>query len=241
MIERISGQLIKSMPTHAIVDVSGVGYGVEMPLSVIAELPAEGSDVTLWIHTHVREDTFKLYGFLEYADRLAFDVLLQLNGVGPKMALAMLSTLSVSVLCRAIELGSKEVLQQVPGVGARKAEKILVELKAKLPKLQVAIKPGALSTDQLDMAHDRLQSSEGLAGTQSGPIQDVKSALENLGFKDKQIEPVIRHLLASMPDAPFQELLRVSLRRLAKPLNDEAPSDAVTAVGLDQGRDSALY
>ena len=241
MIERICGKLIKVMPSCGVVDVNGVGYGVEMPLSVIAELPEVGSEITLWIHTHVREDALKLYGFLEYGDRLAFEILLQLNGVGPKMALATLSTLSVAALCRTVEIGSKDSLQQVPGVGARKAEKILVELKAKLPRLQGAISGLAGGASGISLPAERLDVIQGGTGVITGPLHDVRSALENLGFKEKQIDPVCKFLAQDMPNAPFQEMLRVALRKLAKPLNESGDLAAISGDASNEGRDSTLY
>ncbi len=242
MIERISGVLVKCLPTHVIVDVQGVGYSLELPLSVLVEIPPEGSSLTLWVYTHVREDAIRLYGFLRYADRVAFEILLQLNGVGPKVALATMSALSVATLCRAVESNSIEALQRIPGVGPRKAEKILVELKSKIVKLKAAATglplpaPGAT----------RVKSDEFFdqdIGVEAGvPLDDVRSALENLGFKEKQYESVLKSVSKDLPTGKFQDLLRAALVALAKPSPEAADLSVgvVDSLSVD-GRDSKIF
>ena len=127
MIEKLRGQYVASLPKGIVIDVNGVGYGLEVPLSTHSNLPEVGQNVDLWVHTYVREDAIRLYGFQHYVDRVAFEILIGLNGVGPKVALAILSTLTVDQLRKAILLERMDLLQNVPGIDKRLAEKIFVE------------------------------------------------------------------------------------------------------------------
>lgn len=217
MIERLAGRLLKTLPTGIILDVGGVGYGVEMPLSALCEVGPTGSDVIVWTYTHVREDTIKLFGFLTYEDRQIFEILLSISQVGPKVALAILSTLSLAALRRAVQNEQPAILEAVPGIGKLKAEKLLVELKPKLKRLQVAT--GGLlerQSGRLDAEDVKgLGLDEEILDEQGALFEDLRSALENLGFREKEIAPLLEHLQATSPQATFQELMRQALLELS--------------------------
>ena len=134
MIEYLSGKVLQKRISSIIVGVNGVGYGLELPLSHAAKVGPVGSDLSLWVHTRLREDFLGLYGFLTEADRMIFQILIACSGIGPKVALALLSTMTSSELRQAV-LGKKtERFEQVPGIGKRTAEKIQLELQAKIDK-----------------------------------------------------------------------------------------------------------
>lgn len=219
-IERLSGTFAATLPTGIILDVNGVGYGVEVPLSTLVKLPHVGTKVSLWISTFVREDSLRLFGFRTYEDRQTFDVLLSLGGVGPKVALAILSTLTLSAIERAVQKNDTKILESVPGVGARLAEKILVELRPKVSRLQVA--------KQLEIDEDvtRLDaaafepvlpgSDEPSASARELLFEDLNSALENLGYKDKIIQPLLLKLRKQSEFKDLQDLMRQALKELTQ-------------------------
>lgn len=215
MIEKLTGTYVARLPAGIILDVNGVGYGVDMPLSALCDIPPVGNRVGLWVHTHVREDAIKLFGFLNYEDRQAFGVLLTVSGVGPKVALAILSTLSVATLKQAVLQENFALLEAVPGIGHRSAEKIIVELKSKVSKFQLshpATIDGAkrLAGEPFD---------EFSAGSITSIFHDVKSALENLGFKEKEVAATLAKLTSAdqaTEKLDFSELLRNALLELRK-------------------------
>ncbi len=237
MIERLTGKLIVRSTSGVIIDVQGVGYGVEVPLSLLSELPAIGSNIDLWIYTHVREDLIKLYGFSAFEDRQTFGILLEVSGVGPKVALAMLSTLTVSALKQAVLQQNIALLEVVPGIGARTAEKILVELKSKMKKLQncsASLNDVAKKTEDGDVkTSDNRETASALGDRQrridadsvDHVLQDVQSALENLGFKERDVVPIIQKLTVGRSKdnhehdgaenkLEFNGLLKLALREL---------------------------
>lgn len=219
-IIRLSGIFAAALPTGVVLDVQGVGYGIELPLSTLCQLPKVGQQVSLWIYSHVREDAIRLFGFLSYEDRLVFETLLSLNGVGPKVALAILSTLNLSAIERAVLRQETTILESVPGVGPRLAERIIVELKPKINRLKTA--------QSLDIAEDSKRlTSENFEGVLPDPVQeyenarealfaDLSSALENLGYKDKTINPLLASLRQEKGVKSFQDLMRAALRRLSQ-------------------------
>lgn len=208
LIERLTGILARTLPNGAVVEVGGIGYGVELPLSQICNLPANGSTVSFWTHTHVREDAIRLFGFDRYEERLAFEILLGLSGVGPKVALALLSTLTLQELRSAITRNDPAPLERVPGVGPRLAEKILVELKPKLKRLgsiDAVARAGASLGGTLSLQEE---------GEDDTLFEDLKSALENLGFRDKTIAPVVERLRTDRSLTTFPALMRKALVEL---------------------------
>jgi Holliday junction DNA helicase RuvA len=191
MIGRLSGRIVDKSADGAVIDVGGVGYDVTLPLSALAALPPAGDAVTLWIHTHVREDELKLIGFSSGGDRRAFRELLKVNGVGPKVALAIVGAMPGAELGRAIDAGDVKRLSAIPGIGKKTAERIVLELGGKL-KLGEDAGP-ALGTSAL---------------------AEVGSALKNLGFKAARVDGVIAELERTHAAGSFEELLRLGLARM---------------------------
>jgi Holliday junction DNA helicase RuvA len=188
MIGRLRGILESVRGETVILDVSGVGYEIAVPSSVLAGLPSVGSDAVMYTHLHVREDQMTLFGFTTVDDRNLFRLLLGASGVGPKVGLAILSTLSADDLRRVVATDDVGALTMVPGIGKRTAQKLLLELR---PKLEVP--DGDLQF--------------------SGPLSEVRSALENLGYQGDEIGAALRDLPVDMPVA---EMLRQSLQTLGK-------------------------
>lgn len=228
MIEWLSGKLMHAGPQGVIVDVNGVGYGVEVPLSVLCRLPAVGQAIAFHVSTVVREDAIRLFGFSTFHDRMAFEVLLSLNGVGPKVALAILSTLSVPALKVAVERNDIGILESVPGIGARTAEKIIVELKPKINRLlgsPLAAKIGAsrdaepFTLAQEEATFEFPRRSETDEESLKEIFADIGSALENLGYKDKVIQPLLQKLEKQHKKGDFQELMRLALGELSQGLS----------------------
>lgn len=220
MIEYLKGKIFKKFMPQIILDVNGVGYGVELSLTNFASLPLEGHEIGLWIYTRVKEDVLKLYGFSTLEERKVFDILLDVNGVGPKVALSILSALTVSQLKSAVERREPEVLQSVPGIGKRTAEKIVVELQSKIEKFPYCEN----AQSHPSMSQNSLEHS--FADVKDNKLQDLSSALENLGFKKKEFFPVIDKLVQSHAEEPFPNLMRKALA-LLKPLDKPRDLDAL--------------
>ena len=175
MIGRLEGVLAEKAPGELLLDVRGVGYDVRVPLSTFFRLPDEGKTVRLCIHTHVREAAFDLYGFFDEAERAGFRLLLGISGVGPRLALAILSGLPVERLVEAVRTRELVALKSIPGVGAKTAERILVELRDKVERLTP---PGA-------------PAGPGRAVV-GGHEAAASSALVNLGYSAAQAEKSVR-------------------------------------------------
>ena len=215
-IEKLTGRLALRTPTGVVIEAGGVGYGVEMPLSDLCHIPAVGEEVALWIHTLVREDALRLFGFLAYGDKTTFGILLALNGVGPRVALAMLSTLNTRQICAAVNRGEAALFEKVPGIGARKAEKLLVELKPKTARLLAASGDGprAELARELEGARAAPRAYEEGAPAEN-ILDDLRSALDNLGFKEKAVRPALDRIRQTAGAGQgFQELLRLALAEL---------------------------
>lgn len=214
MIQFLSGLVVKKLASTVVLNVAGVGYGVDVPLTAFAFIPIEGENCSLWISMKVKEDSMKLYGFPTFVEKEVFEMLLNVNGVGPKMAIAILSTIPLTSLRNAIDFNQPEILENVPGIGARTAEKILLDLKGrikKFPKLghedSVNKKTASGLLSFSDQQHDQ---------TQFRLLEDLRSALENLGYKEKEINPVLQDIKSSHTDADFSQLIRVALSKLQK-------------------------
>jgi Holliday junction DNA helicase RuvA len=196
VIAYLEGVLREKQPTRAVLDVHGVGYEVLIPLSTFAELPDEGKTVALRIHTHVREDALLLYGFRSARERAVFEMLLRTSGVGPRIALAILSGLEPDELLAAIEAGDVARLRRVPGVGQKTAERIVVDLRDRAGEL---------------LATQTARRAPAAGGER---LEEARSALENLGYgraeAERAIEAAARELDAG---APLEDLLRAALRR----------------------------
>lgn len=202
MIAHITGKLIQKQPNSVIVDVGGVGYELNVPLSTFYDLGELGADVSLRVHTHVREDALQLFGFRTDREKKLFLLLLSVSGIGPKLAITVLSGLSAEELVQALCAGNLTRLVGIPGVGKKTAERMLVELKDKAAAI---LPPG-------------LEEATTSTVAQSGDAarEDVISALVNLGYQRSQAEKAVGMVLKDNPDANFTMTLKQSLRTLAK-------------------------
>ena len=192
MIGRISGQLAGKAPPQVLVDVGGVGYEVDVPMSTFFNLPAIGERVTLLTHFVVREDAQVLFGFLTAAERDAFRQLVRISGVGPRTALALLSGLSVAELAQAVTAQDGARLTKVPGIGKKTAERLLLELKGKLGP-DLALPAGAAA-----------------AGAAGG---DIVQALLALGYSEREAQAALKSLPA---DVGVSDGIRLALRALSR-------------------------
>jgi len=198
MIARLRGTLVDKAPSRIVLDVGGVGYDVQVPLSTFYPLGDEGSTVQLRVHTHVREDLIALYGFATALEHDLFERLISINGVGPKLALAVLSGIEPEDLVRAVRESDVARLTRIPGVGKKTAERIGLELKDRLPAAMGAVEKRAPS------------DADQLRG-------DVLSALTNLGYQANPAEKALDKVFAATPDAAFETALRGALKALMRP------------------------
>lgn len=210
MIALLQGQVYDLLaPMAVIMTANGVGYEVELALNAFCQLQLKQT-VTLWTHLVVREDAQLLYGFLSQAERDLFRVLLKVNGVGAKMALAMMSTLSLAELHRHIQNQDEHALTKIPGVGKKTAQRLIVELTDKLTHLGT----GVVATDvQMDITLPNDTVSEAVV------IAEVEAALVSLGYRDKEAQAAIKvvreHSDLGAADLTTQNLLKLALRALA--------------------------
>ena len=200
MIAFLRGQIFEKHPNRLTVDVHGVGYDVFVPLSTFYGLGDAGSDVALRIHTHVREDALMLYGFSTLLELDLFERLISISGIGPKLALAVLSGIEPSELIRALERADISRLTAIPGVGKKTAERMVVELKDRLPR----VKPEAAA------------AADGGAPGPSALRDDVLSALVNLGYHRPLAEQAVDAAVKATPDGGFERTLKQALRELAR-------------------------
>lgn len=201
MIALLRGRLAEKHPNRLIVDVGGVGYDVQVPLSTFYDLGDPGTDVLLRIHTHVREDQIALFGFATTLEQQLFERLLSVSGVGPKVALNVLSGIEPIEFVRAVRTADIARLCRVPGIGKKTAERIALELKDKLPAQAQAASgaPAPVATPEDEMR------------------TDVLSALVNLGYQRAQADKAVESALkAAQAPASFQQVLRAALKALAR-------------------------
>lgn len=199
MIASLSGILSHKSPAWIIVDVNGVGYQVFLPLSTFYSLPDAGAPVRLHVHTHVREDALLLYGFFQMEEKEAFLLLQDVAGIGPKLALGILSGITVEELIGAIRREDKGRLSLVPGVGAKTAGRMVLELKGKIDHLScAALEPVAAAAAPACVSDDAL------------------SALLNLGYKRPHAEDAIRKASEGREGLALNDVLKQALKLLAK-------------------------
>ena len=199
MIAHLRGRISEKHPNRVIVDVSGVGYDVFVPLSTFYGMGEQGSDIALRIHTHVREDALQLFGFATSLEQELFERLIGVSGIGPKVALAVLSGIEPKELIRAIERGDLARLTAIPGVGKKTSERIVLELKDRLPRVSTDAAPAT-----------------GGDATPAPLQDDVISALVNLGYHRPLAEKAAASAVRIAPDAGFERTLKQALRELAK-------------------------
>jgi Holliday junction DNA helicase RuvA len=195
VIARLSGTLVEKQPTRLVVDVHGVGYDVQVPLSTFYHLPEPGADVTLRIHTHVREDALALFGFATPLELRVFERLIAISGVGPKLALAVLSGIDPADLVRAVQAGDVGRLTLIPGVGKKTAERIGLELKDRLPQPFAA----------------ELAAQTGVPAGEATLRADLVSALLNLGYHRALAEKSVDAALKTPGERTFERVLKEAL------------------------------
>jgi len=201
MIARISGTLICKNVTHVAVDAHGIGYRVFVPLTTFYELPDVGQHVNLNIHTHVKQDSINLFGFYTNEERDVFQLMISVTGIGPKLALNILSGISARELIRAVSHGNLSRLVNIPGVGKKMAQRLVIELRDKVMKLtsdEVVGEPGG------KMTADELMK------------EDVMSALINLGYKSHNVRDILDRVFNESKEVlTLDVLLKKTLKILA--------------------------
>jgi len=199
MIAFLRGRVLDKFPNRIILDVSGVGYEVHVPLSTYYEIGEVGSEVSLRVHTHVREDTLQLFGFLTPLEQLLFQRLIAISGIGPKLAVAVLSGIDSRELVVAVQRADVARLTRIPGVGKKTAERMVLELKDRLKD----VAPAPEAEGAQPSTGDRLRN-------------DLISALENLGYHRPLAEKAVDASYTSDGGATFEDALRSALRELMR-------------------------
>ncbi len=202
MIASLSGTLTTKTPQDAIISVQGVGYQVFIALSTYFTLPDINAAVQVFVSTHIRNDTIQLFGFATTEEKQAFSLLTTISGVGPKLALSALSTLSVPDLCTAIESGDIETLGSIPGVGKKSASRMVLELKDKTTRIMLSDsqEPSTSPTEPRNFLQD-----------------EASSALINLGYRTPEVNKAINLALTKMNETyELEDLIRTTLKELAK-------------------------
>ena len=191
MIAYLSGKIISSKPTKLVLDVNGVGYLVNISITTFDKINDQTS-ISLFIHTHVKEDSISLFGFYTESEKEMFELLISVNGIGPKLAISILSGIQVSDLRQAINTGDITRIISVPGIGRKIAERLVLELKSKVD----------------------LISEEGGVEIPFSIKNEAVAALTTLGYNSKQAEKSVREILAIKPDAALEELIKKALSGL---------------------------
>ncbi|HYX68039.1 MAG TPA: Holliday junction branch migration protein RuvA [Terriglobales bacterium] len=194
MIAHLRGKIVSKHPNQVIVEAGGVGYDVNITIPTFSALPAAGSEVTLHIHTHVREDQLALYGFLRAEEKRLFERLIGVSGIGPKLAVTILSGMAADAMVAALRDNDIARLTRIPGIGKKTAERMVLELRDKLEGLAAAP-----------------------AAPQASPLEeDVISALVNLGYQRAAAERALERAAGNGQGESFEKLFRESLALLAK-------------------------
>jgi holliday junction DNA helicase RuvA len=196
VIAHISGTLAQKIPGEAVVDVGGVGYHIFIPLNVFYRLPEIGAAVSLQIYTHVREDALQLFGFQDHEEKQLFLLLINVSGIGPKLAVNILSGIAAEDLARALKEADQARLVAIPGVGRKLAERMIVELKDKFATLAPAGQESAKSDGASQL------------------LLDAVSALVNLGYKRPEAEKLVREVLKK-GERSLENVIKETLRRMS--------------------------
>jgi holliday junction DNA helicase RuvA len=198
MIAHIRGQLVEKNPGAVIVEANGIGYRVFVSLHTFYDLPESPQPVRMYTHTHVREDAFHLYGFSTLLERDLFRILLGVSGIGPKLAINILSGIAAPELLQSLSAGDLNRLISVPGVGRKTAERMILDLREKAREAETRLSlPKISSASPDEMA------------------EDIVSALVNLGYKKGQAEKAVESVLRETPGAKLEEALKTTLKVLA--------------------------
>lgn len=201
MIAFLTGRLAFKAPTHLTLDVQGVGYEVHIPLSTYYALPNLDEIAALNIHTHLREDAIQLFGFLSQSEKDAFLLLTTVSGIGPKLALGVLSGLPLLDLIRAIQSEDVDKLATIPGIGKKTAARIALELKEKVVKIHSGLSPATIEEPAVP----------------AGPYEDALSALVNLGYRPQDVKDALKRVSKTGEShAGLKELIREGLKELAR-------------------------
>jgi Holliday junction DNA helicase RuvA len=196
MIAHLRGKLLAKHPNQAVVETSGVGYDVTISIPTFSDLPGIGSEVALHIHTHVREDQIALYGFLRPAEKQLFEKLITVSGIGPKLAITILSGMAADEMVGAIRGNDIARLTRIPGIGKKTAERMVLELRDKLPPAAVGEVPAASALSAIE--------------------EDVLSALVNLGYQRPAAERAMASVAKHGNQGTFEAMFRNTLAALAK-------------------------
>jgi len=202
MIGRLSGLLLEKQPPQLLLDVSGVAYEIDAPMSTFYRLPDCGVQVTLHTHLVVREDAQLLYGFLQHGERALFRSLIKVNGVGPKLALAILSSVEPDEFARCIHDNDSAKLTRLPGIGKKTAERLIIEMRDRLDDWQTIAATTLSSTTTTRSADNNLYNKT--------PAQDAISALIALGYKPQEASRVVAQI--DVKDLTSEEIIRLALR-----------------------------
>jgi Holliday junction DNA helicase RuvA len=199
LIALLTGRIAYKSPDYIILDVNGVGYRIQIPFSTYYDLPDEGGNVSLNIHTQVKEDAISLYGFRSRQEKTAFQLLISVSGIGPKLAKDILSNIQIDDLVRAIMQGNLTRLSAIPGIGKKSAERLVLELREKILRLEPA-SPAA---------------GDSVPSVSATISDDVASALVNLGYKEATVKKVMAEM-APPADGSMESLLKQALKQLMK-------------------------
>ena len=197
MIGYLTGKIVGKKPTNILLDVNGVGYSVNISITTFEKLPSQNEIVSLYIYTSVKEDAIDLYGFSTATEKEMFELLIGVNGIGPKLAQSLLSGIEVDELRHAIDEGNLSRITAVPGIGRKTAERLLVELRDKMNKL----------TEQFEPAE---------AGAPSSIRSDAIAALVNLGYNMKTAEKAVRNIMNTNTSATIEDVIKEALAELNK-------------------------
>lgn len=200
MIGCLIGEVLALEAPTVLLNVNGVGYEIDTPLSTFCQLQ-KGQKVTLWTHLAVREDAQLLYGFLNQQEKIIFRTLLKVNGVGPKMALGILSTLSVEMLVHTVENGDVKTLVKVPGVGAKTAERLMIELRDRFKAFTVGGTSSTSTTTQIQF-------------TGNSAVAEAEAALQSLGYKPQEAQKLVNAAKGDFTEA--SDIIRAALKSMNK-------------------------
>jgi Holliday junction DNA helicase RuvA len=196
MIAHLRGKLLAKHPNQVVLETAGVGYEVNISVPTFSELPANGTEVALHIHTHVREDLIALYGFLRPAEKQLFEKLITVSGIGPKLAITILSGMAATELAGAIRGNDLARLTRIPGIGKKTAERMVLELRDKLPEVIGATSPAVPAMNATE--------------------EDVLSALVNLGYQRPLAEKALASAVKNGTSGSFDAMFREALAGLSK-------------------------
>jgi Holliday junction DNA helicase RuvA len=199
MIAFLRGRILDKQPNRLVVEVQGVGYDVHVPLSTFYEAGDAGAEISLRVHTHVREDALQLYGFLTLFEQQVFERLIGISGIGPKLAVAVLSGIDPRELVGAVQRGDVARLTAIPGIGKKTAERIVLELRDRLRQLDAGAGAAAAAAAPSDRLRD-----------------DLVSALVNLGYHRPQAEKAVESTLKTGGELGFEQALKRVLRELMR-------------------------